>query len=353
MCLIIQKPQGIKPCKTTLKNASKINPHGLGIFWADNGKITYHNSGQWAKLYTKRPYIAHFRLATIGKVSKDNCHPFEISNGEYLFQNGTVKKLGNNEKTDTQELAELLKDVKRERWQDILKLFDCRFATVDTKNNSFELYNLSNWHERNGIMYSKNNCFPGDIVAVYGTLKKGNNNYYNYLTMEKYIGQGETAKKHVLTAPHLPYLSDDPKHIQKRGNFVEVDVFEVSKYTLERLDRLEGHPNIYTRKQTKIRLKNGEIITAWVYILRGQENAGKSLKTYKQETFAVYGNPYQSASEFNYNSYNYWKPKKKDKPSRITDSYSTVACNCDKATRDKHYCDITASYYCGTCGADV
>ncbi len=353
MCLIIQKDKDLKPCKKTLENAARINPHGLGIFWADTGKIKYYNSNQWRILYTKRPYIAHFRLATVGKVSPENCHPFKVKNGVYLFQNGTVKGMGNEQKTDTQELAELLKDVKQERWQDLLKLFNCRFAIVNTHNKTFQLYNLNDWHERSGIMYSKNNCFPNDLVAVYGTLKKGHNNYYTYLYDAKYIGAGETAKKHVLTAKGLPFLSDDPNHSERIGKNVEVDVFEVNRYTLSTLDILEGHPSSYERKRKQIRLKNGETVEAWVYIYNGHETNGKSLKTYKQKPVNYYYKNYKKKTEENYNSWNYWKHSKKSKPALTNEVTGTIECNCNKAVRDVYFDEYNRTSYCGTCGADV
>ena len=76
MCVIIIKQKDKRIKKETLKTSAKINPHGLGIVWLDTFEVTYHKSNEYAVLYTERPFIAHFRYATIGKVNKENTHPF-------------------------------------------------------------------------------------------------------------------------------------------------------------------------------------------------------------------------------------------------------------------------------------
>lgn len=55
----------------------------------------------------KKPMLIHARIATMGKVGRDNCHPFRIRNGA-LIHNGTLWYGGgrNLEKSDTREFAE-------------------------------------------------------------------------------------------------------------------------------------------------------------------------------------------------------------------------------------------------------
>ena len=79
-----------------LYTSSVINPDGLGIVWLDTFEVTYHNSKEYKKLLTDRPYIAHFRYATVGKVNKANTHPFICGKqeDELLMMNGTIKGLG-------------------------------------------------------------------------------------------------------------------------------------------------------------------------------------------------------------------------------------------------------------------
>jgi hypothetical protein len=112
MCVIICIEDGKYPSKSTLEDAESMNSHGGSIAWLDkNGKKNYQK-GIKAKTITKiinkqlKPKgittaIIHFRIASIGNVNKQLCHPFEITNrvelnlkGErmstdLLFHNGT------------------------------------------------------------------------------------------------------------------------------------------------------------------------------------------------------------------------------------------------------------------------
>ena len=66
MCVIIIKQKQNKIAMQTLENASLVNPHGLGVTWLDTFKTDYLDSSEYAVLNTERPFIAHFRYATIG-----------------------------------------------------------------------------------------------------------------------------------------------------------------------------------------------------------------------------------------------------------------------------------------------
>ncbi len=69
MCIIIVKQDNDKVIRqdTLIASATK-NPHGLGVLWLDKWSIEYFNSEDYRVLLTKRPFIAHFRYATVGKV---------------------------------------------------------------------------------------------------------------------------------------------------------------------------------------------------------------------------------------------------------------------------------------------
>ena len=112
MCVIITIEKGQFPKYQTLKEAEILNAHGGSIAWLQGGKINYQR-GITAKkiqeLIDKRlkpnkvkTAIIHFRIASVGTINKDLCHPFPISekveskltveDSEYdvLFHNGTV-----------------------------------------------------------------------------------------------------------------------------------------------------------------------------------------------------------------------------------------------------------------------
>lgn len=89
MCIAIYQPAGTKIPASYLKTAFKCNPDGAG-FMVQKGKGTpYFEKGffdfndfykRYKKFANKGYNIAiHFRVATHGKVNKDNCHPFMLS----------------------------------------------------------------------------------------------------------------------------------------------------------------------------------------------------------------------------------------------------------------------------------
>ena len=262
MCIIIIKQQRKTIPMDILKNSARINPHGLGIVWLDNFSVSYHKSKEYKLLSTDRPFIAHFRYATVGAIGKDNTHPFVCGNNsdELLMMNGTINSLGNATESDSKVLADALGKIPRQDWKQELSKYACRFVTINTRNRSFQIYNKHLYTKKDGVWYSKDNVIQENLVAVYGTLKKGYSNYQRYLRSSNYIGSGVTAKKYPLIINGLPYLMEE----EGKGYNVKVDVFSVTDNTLRDLDRLEGHPTFYQRKETEIVCK-GKQFTCWIY----------------------------------------------------------------------------------------
>ena len=282
MCIIIVKNNN-KLIKTeTLMTSAVKNPHGLGILWLDKWNITYHDSKDFMVLKTQRPYIAHFRYATVGEVSKSNCHPFNINDNEVLFQNGTIYNLGNKKKTDTQHMAEILSDLPRKRWREVLEMNNCRFVTANLKKKTFQLYNKEDWITKNKIKYSKDNVLGKTLIGVYGTLKKGYSNYHAHLRDAVYVGKSHTVEKYPLIIEGLPYLLNKPGV----GHNVEIDLFLVDDRTeLPDIDMLEGHPRWYERKRVEVETEKGNVFMPYVYFNDTVEDSGKHHKSYTQNTY--------------------------------------------------------------------
>jgi len=136
--------------------------------------------------------------------------------------------------------------------------------------------------QRDGVWYSKDNVLEDNLVAVYGTLKKDYSNYYSYLTSSKYLGGGQTKDKYPLVIKGLPYLIEE----KGNGHNVEVDIFKVSGTVLTQLDRLEGHPNWYRRKQIDIQTIDGKVLKCWTYFnLRERSDREVHHKTYVQKPY--------------------------------------------------------------------
>lgn len=98
------------------------------------------------------------------------------------------------------------------------------------------------------------------LVAVYGTLKKGQSNH-SLLSGSKLIGSGETP-------PHYTLLEMGSYPGATFGDSkLKVEVYEVDALTLRDLDRLEGHPDFYRRTLVPIEMDDNIEYTeeAWMY----------------------------------------------------------------------------------------
>jgi gamma-glutamylaminecyclotransferase len=263
MCVIIIKHQKDKDISDEILRTSAIkNPHGLGVVWLDTYHISWHKSTEWDILKTDRPFIAHFRWATVGAVNVDNMHPFQCGkSNEWLMQNGTIYGLGNKKTCDTKVLADKLDKVKRNHWKHELSKHNCRFVSVNTKKKNYQIYNKADWVKHDGVWYSKDNVLKTHAIAVYGTLKQGYSNYYHYLLDATYVDSAVTIDKYPLVIDGLPYMVEE----KGVGQQVEVDVFMVSDSELAEVDRLESHPNWYQRKQVDVQTIDGDIISVWIY----------------------------------------------------------------------------------------
>lgn len=291
MCVIIIKKKGRDLPKEVIERSASINPHGLGVVWLDNYNVTYHKSREYEVLFTDRPFIAHFRYATVGKVGRSNTHPFVCGRqkDELLMMNGHICGIGNANDCDSKLLARALGEVSRPRWSDELSKYACRFVTVNTKKRTYQMYNKHLWTEHDGVWYSKTNVIERNYVAVYGTLKKGNGNYYHYLSESTFVGHGKTKDKYPLIIDGLPYLIKDKGF----GHNVNVDVFRVGDGVLSRLDMLEGHPNWYKREKVDI-VVSGKTYSCWVYF-NNRPHHGKELHEsyeYKPQPVRYYNDWY-------------------------------------------------------------
>lgn len=93
------------------------------------------------------------------------------------------------------------------------------------------------------------------FVAVYGTLRVGEGNWYHLLKdTSKHIGTFRIDGFKMVSNGCFPYV------FQGEGA-VTVDVFEVDNTTMSRLDRLEGYPVHYDRIEIDV---DGKV--AWIYV---------------------------------------------------------------------------------------
>ena len=94
------------------------------------------------------------------------------------------------------------------------------------------------------------------FVFVYGTLKKGQGNH-RFMKTSKFI-ESVTVKGISL---HIDKESGLPFAMQNPQGKISGEIYEVDDKALSLMDRLEGHPKWYKRKQFNI--KNKKI---WIYL---------------------------------------------------------------------------------------
>lgn len=293
MCLIIIKELGKTIPEGVLEVASYDNRDGMGVMWLDTFIPTYHESSEYKILEeTDRPFIVHFRYATVGKVGLSNVHPFRCgaNKEEFLMMNGTISNLGNTIMCDSKVLANNLGNVPRHKWRKNLSKHRCRFVTINTRTRTYEIYNKELWTQSDGVWYSKGEYVDMHYVAVYGTLKLGGWND-SLLKWSTYMGLGKTLGKYPLVVGGIPKLIDN----KRVGHNIDVEVYSVDSYTMHDLDTLEGHPYVYKRRKVRIVMSDGSHKNCWIYFYQNHElkDTDVLVSTYVVEKRMSWGMDYE------------------------------------------------------------
>lgn len=101
-------------------------------------------------------------------------------------------------------------------------------------------------------------------IFVYGTLKKGKNNHH-------YIDK-KIEKEITLNIPGFLYWKEGrpyPHFISnKYGINIEGEIYDLSEEEIKKIDKLEGHPFFFKRKET---ILDGEKIYYYEYVLQKNE----------------------------------------------------------------------------------
>ena len=114
------------------------------------------------------------------------------------------------------------------------------------------------------------------VVFVYGSLLKGLVNHPK-LDGARFVGTAVMPLAELYDLGHFPGLLP----AGSGAGSVRGELYRVDDRTLERLDRLEGHPGFYMRKQFVVRAPFGADRTdqmeflAWVYVLPRDFVAGR------------------------------------------------------------------------------
>ena len=107
-----------------------------------------------------------------------------------------------------------------------------------------------------------------NLVFVYGTLKRGCRNNH-YLDDAIFLGEAETCEKYLMRRHKYWY----PAVIENINDYIASihhtyliigELWSCSDRTLNLLDRLEGVPDLFYRKEIPI-MQDDKVINAWMY----------------------------------------------------------------------------------------
>lgn len=105
-------------------------------------------------------------------------------------------------------------------------------------------------------------------VFVYGSLRNGGFLNSHYFNQDLFLGVAKTSPGYTLydiTSGAFPAMVESKDQSQVCG-----ELYEVDNHLLGRLDKAEGHPDFYCRKE--IQLENGEV--AFAYLLTAEDVIG-------------------------------------------------------------------------------
>lgn len=191
MCVIIDKPAGITMPDEMVMAAAEKNPDGWGVMWINpaDGKMKskkglftsrYLAGSEFLKLYNQFKNIHaifHLRVRTHGRISEENCHPFQICNEEehgtdlMFMHNGTITcvddKVNPDGKSDTNFFNEqFLIPVLRGNPEAIF--LEPMQVMIDSiigasrllfLNGDGRIVRLGRWHEHEGHIVSNTHSF--------------------------------------------------------------------------------------------------------------------------------------------------------------------------------------------------
>jgi len=110
------------------------------------------------------------------------------------------------------------------------------------------------------------------LLAVYGTLKENFPNYFYYLNPRKPIFRG------LVLLPYQMYSDGGFPLLfpSEKVNKIHIEIFKVSQKIVEKIDKLEGVPEFYSRETIFIEELDYEV---FLYVVVNREPFGELIES--------------------------------------------------------------------------
>lgn len=150
MCVILIG----KVSKELHETAKAQNKDGFSLYTKELGLIKNPSEAQVKKALNTFG-IWHYRIASSGRVDKNNIHPFKVCGGKYLLYHNGVLGQGTAAFSDTACLAQTLMYAPLRTAQTVLESLSSgqRFALVNA-DTPYEYYLYGDWKVDAGVLMS-------------------------------------------------------------------------------------------------------------------------------------------------------------------------------------------------------
>lgn len=196
MCVIMSGT--VKPPLDWIAKAAKANPDGIGAAWIKGGMVEFEKDitvlqAQEIIQAIEGPYLLHFRMASIGGIQPELCHPFPVTAGVDTKLAGRTNKVlvHNGHWNDWNEWCfKLLAarpglEMPRGEWSDTRAMawlaHHCGEAVLDLIPDTNKVVTLTaggldyhgrGWVEKDGVWLSNDYFFDTGRVYGFGGLER-------------------------------------------------------------------------------------------------------------------------------------------------------------------------------------
>ena len=238
MCIAIYKPENKEIPRETLETCFENNPDGAGYMYAEDKKLHvrkgFFEMDKFWNSYKRnkdKQAVIHFRIKTHGKITKSNCHPFNIHNGLAFVHNGIITGYGNDVTSDTKEFSRKMLQPLVAKWGNLALFQDPMINLLESRIGYSKLIfldrhgNAKIFNEHKGKWKDKcwfsNTSYEPKPEIVYTPSTRHSNNiwsgYGSYATKNtnnntEYYGQSSlkhTQQELLPTTTHTPLEAGD------------------------------------------------------------------------------------------------------------------------------------------------